>query len=159
MNDKVLGIAGIAIGVLFLVLWAVSALWKAKQGRLTLDGRVTGVDPERQLIRVRYRTGRDTYHETEFSQAGAFLSGRIPPVGLRVSVTVYKADPYTPVSLLMIPSSGRITKKPYFNSGNTINRARILVFCLLFIAGGLIAGGTKLLISKDKKKKNDSTKK
>jgi len=139
MGNKITGIAGIAVGVIILLIWACSAVRRAKQGRMMLDGKVTEVDSDRRTVGIRYRTGRDTYHESSYPAASAFLSGRIPPVGLKVSVIVHKDDVYRPLSVLMIPANSRVSKKPYFNSSNMINAARILVLSLSLIICGMIA--------------------
>ena len=139
MSDKATGIMGIALGALFLLIWAVSAVWKASQGKRTLDGEVTEIDEENRIVVIRYRADKETCCEYDYPALGAFISGRIPPVGLKVSVTVYKQAPDRPVSVLMIPASDRVSRKPYFNSSNTLNAARILAVSLFCIAGGVIA--------------------
>lgn len=115
MKDTIMGSIYIIMGAVFVSLAVIPYIRDALKGQKTLNGKLIAIDHENKTLRIRYRIDRNTYHDTDYRGAVGFLSGKLPPIGLKLTVTVKKDDPYLPVSVLMIPGSPRITRKNYIN--------------------------------------------
>ena len=96
MSPTVKGVLCVILGAVFLLLPVIRVLLNQREGKRMLPGEVTGIDQKTKMLHIRCRIAKDTYHEFEWKADSGFL----PQPGLKVAVTVYKDDPYKPVSVL-----------------------------------------------------------
>lgn len=103
MGGRAVGIMGLVLGLFFVSMWIFLTVRNKVQGRKMLDGRIIGIDHENRVLIIRYKLAKDSYQDIAYYGAGAaFLSGELPPIGLKVTVTVEKEAPYRPVSVHMM---------------------------------------------------------
>lgn len=133
-----MGIIYIVMGATFLSFAAIPYIRNALKGQNTLNGKLIAINHENKTLRIRYRINKNTYHDIDYHEAVGFLSGKLPAIGLKLTVTVKKDDPYHPVSVLMIPGSRRITRKNYINHSNASPVIYGTLFGSFFIFCGIM---------------------
>lgn len=141
MKDTILGAAGLVLGVLFVIFGIFYIVRNKVRGEKILDGRIIDIDLEHKALIIRYRISKNNYEDIAFYKHYCFLTGaEMPPIGLKVTVTVKKDDLYAPVSVLIMRNYGRGSgNKHYRNNSRTIMLVSWLGFSLLFIFGGITA--------------------
>lgn len=137
MGEKIIAVITIAMGVIILSLGIIFKIRNLLKGRKILDGKITGINHDEQSLRIRYKIDNNTYQDIDYRCASYFLSGKIPPVGLKLTVTVNKDDPYCPVSVLILTGSPRVTRKGYLNDSRAKQALRFALLSSLFIIGGI----------------------
>lgn len=139
MTDFIIGIFGVTLGVLIPAGRLLIYIRDTRLGKKVIDGEVIGINEEEKTVRIRYKADNESFYEFDHNAFAAFISGRIPEPGLKVSVTVHEDDPYSPLSVLMLRASDRISRKPYMNSSNALNLIRLAALSAFLLSGGLIA--------------------
>lgn len=137
MGDKIIAVITFAGGVIVLSLGIIFKIRNLLKGRKILDGKVIGINHDDQSLRIRYKIDKNTYQDIDYRCAGYFLSGKIPPVGLKLTVTVNKDDPYLPVSVLILTGSPRVTRKAYVNDSRVKQVLRFALLSSVLIIGGI----------------------
>lgn len=97
-----------------------------------------GVNYDNRSLRIRYKIDRDTYQDIDYFKAGYFLSGNIPKIGLKVTVTVYKDDLYRPVSVLIMTGTRKITSTGYLNNSRFLAALGFAGLSSFLIIGGIL---------------------
>ena len=140
MKNTILGAAGLSLGVLFVFIGITYIVRNKVRGEKILDGRIIDIDLEHKALIIRYRISKNNYEDIAFYKHYCFLPGaEMPPIGLKVTVTVKKDDLYAPVSVLIMRNYERGSgNKHYRNNSRTIMLVSWLGFSLLFIFGGII---------------------
>ena len=82
MGDKILAILSIASGTALISIWIISSILNFLKGRKVLNGKIIGIDHEKQSLMIRYKIGKETYNEIEYRKSSCFLSNKIPKIGL-----------------------------------------------------------------------------
>lgn len=138
-ENKIIAIITIILGILILALGILPVLRNALQGRKTLDGKIIGINYDNQSLRIRYKINRDTYQDIDYFKArSCFLSGNIPKIGLKVTVTVNKDDQYHPVSVFIATKYAPFTKTGYLNDSRLLTLLRFVVLSSFLIFGGIL---------------------
>ena len=137
MGEKIIAVITITMGVIVLSLGIFHAIWKLLKGRKTLDGKIIGINHDGQSLRIRYKPCKNTYQDIDYRCARYFLSGKIPPVGLKLTVTVNKNDLYRPVSVFILSGSPRVTRKEYVNDSRAKQVLRFAAISSVLIVGGI----------------------
>lgn len=115
-----------------------AAIRNALQGKKTLDGKVIGINHDKRSLRIRYKINKDTYQDIDYYKASCFLSGNIPKIGLKVTVTVYKENLYRPISVLMHKNYARGAKPGYLNSSKLLELIRLIGLSSFLIVCGIL---------------------
>lgn len=141
MKNTILGAAGLVSGALFVFIGIFYIVRNKVRGEKILDGRIIDIDLEHKALIIRYRISKNNYEDIAFYKHCCFLPGaEMPPIGLKVTVTVKKDDLYAPVSVLIMRNYGRGSgNKRYLNHSRTIMLVSWLALSLLFIFSGIIA--------------------
>lgn len=137
-EDKIIAIITIVLGILILSLGILPVLRNALNGKKTLDGKVIGINYDDQSLRIRYKINRDTYQDIDYYKKSCFLSGNIPKIGLKVTVTVHKDDLYSPVSVFMATKYAPFTKIGYLNDSRSLTLLRFVGLSSFLIIGGIL---------------------
>lgn len=133
MGGRAIGIMGLVLGLFFVSVWIFLTVRNKVQGRKMLDGRIIGIDHENKALIIRYKIAKDSYQDIAYYGAGAaFLSGVLPPVGLKV--TVKKQDPYRPVLVHM--RRGYRGGRAYADE----SKAKLALSCWGFGLFGIVSG-------------------
>lgn len=134
MSPTVKGVFCVVLGALFLSLPVIRVLVNQITGRRMLAGRVTAVDQKTMTVHIRYRIAKSRYHECDRKAQSAFL----PQPGLKVTVTVYRDDPYNPVSVLLGTKLVRGSPSGYANMTMLLTVIRCGILGLFLILGGVL---------------------
>lgn len=137
MGDKIIAVITFAGGVIILSFGIIFMIRNLLKGRKILDGKIIGINHDDQSLRIRYKIDNNTYQDIDYRCASYFLSGKIPPVGLKLTVTVNKDDPSLPISVLILQGSPRVTRKAYVNDSRAKQILRFILLTSLFIIGGI----------------------
>ena len=137
MAEKIIAVITIAGGVIVLSLGIIFKIRNLLKGRKILDGKVIGINHDDQSLRIRYKIDNNTYQDIDYRCASYFLSGKIPPVGLKLTVTVNKNDLYRPVSVFILSGSPRVTRKEYVNDSRAKQVLRFATISSVLIVGGI----------------------
>lgn len=138
MADKVCAYATVFLGAFMLLCYAGAAIRNALQGKKILDGKVIGIDHDSRSLIIRYKIGKELYQDIAYRTASCFLSGNIPKIGLKVTVTVYKEDLYRPISVLMHKNYARGAKPGYLNSSKLLELIRLIRLSSFLIICGIL---------------------
>lgn len=108
MKDIIITAFGFIVGFCFLFGGIFILFRNWKQGKKFLNGEIIDINHEEQALIIRYKIDKISYQDISYSKRAFFLSGKIPPVGLKVMVLVHKDNPYQASSVIM--SSGNSDK-------------------------------------------------
>ena len=140
MGDKILAILSIASGTALISIWIISNILNFLKGRKVLNGKIIGIDHEKQSLMIRYKIGKETYNEIEYRKSSCFLSNKIPKIGLKVSVIADKDDLFQPLSVVLA------TKKMIGSETGYTHTSRLLgTLSLAGLGSVLIIGGILIL--------------
>ena len=134
MSPTVKGVFCVVLGALFLSLPVIRVLVNQITGRRMLSGKVTAVDRKTTTVHIRYRISKKDFHECDWKAQSAFL----PQPGLKVTVTVYRDDPYRPVSVLLGTKLMRGSPLGYMNTTMLLTVIRCAILGLFLIFGGVL---------------------
>lgn len=138
MEDRIFAIVSIFLGTLILSSGIFFVIRNALQGRKTLDGKVIGINYDDRSIRIRYKINRDIYQDIDYYKAPGFLSGNIPKIGLKVTVTVNKDNLYHPISVEILSKHMRGSKPGYLNNSRLLTLLRFAGLSSFLIICGIL---------------------
>ena len=82
MSSTIYGIICFIISISFIAFLAARHIIDLRNGIKRTDGEIIGIDHENKTLRIRYRTGKDTYHEFDYHHLQCFATGVFPKMGL-----------------------------------------------------------------------------
>ena len=142
MSSLICGIGCILLGVFFPGIQILPWVRDRRMNQRHLNGKITAVDPAAKTLRVEYKIAKNVFHEIDWGKTACFLSGRIPPVGLRVRVKVWKDDLYNPLDVILLDRYTPFDPPGYLHNSTffVILHASLLgaffIFCgVLFLTG------------------------
>lgn len=138
MENKIIGLLAIICGVI-LIAFEIFGLLRCKiNGQKILNGKIIGIDHEARTLRIRYKIAQNTYQDIDYYKSTGFLSGNMPKIGLKVTVTVNTDDLYRPVAVMMTTMMMPFTKIGYMNNSKELTFLRLAGLGTLLIAGGML---------------------
>lgn len=137
-DNIIYAIICIFFGILFAGLGIFIMIRNGSKGVKILDGKVIGINYDNHSIRIRYKINKNIYQDIDYYKKVYFMSGNIPPIGLKVTVKVNKDDLYKPLSVLILSNFRRITRSGFLNNSRFLGVITVGWISLLFIVGGIL---------------------
>ena len=138
MGDKILAILSIASGTALISIWIISNILNFLKGRKVLNGKIIGIDHEKQSLMIRYKIGKETYNEIEYRKSSCFLSNKIPKIGLKVSVIADKDDLFQPLSVVLATKMMIGSETGYTHTSRLLAALRLAGLGSVLIIGGIL---------------------
>ena len=138
MGDKILAILSIASGTALISIWIISNILNFLKGRKVLNGKIIGIDYEKQSLMIRYKIGKETYNEIEYRKSSCFLSNKIPKIGLKVSVIADKDDLFQPLSVVLATKMMIGSETGYTHTSRLLAALRLAGLGSVLIIGGIL---------------------
>ena len=138
MGDKILAILSIASGTALISIWIISNILNFLKGRKVLNGKIIGIDHEKQSLMIRYKIGKETYNEIEYRKSSCFLSNKIPKIGLKVSVIADKDDLFQPLSVVLATKMMICSETGYTHTSRLLGTLRLAGLGSVLIIGGIL---------------------
>lgn len=138
MGDKILAILSIASGTALISIWIISSILNFLKGRKVLNGKIIGIDHEKQSLMIRYKIGKETYNEIEYRKSSCFLSNKIPKIGLKVSVIADKDDLFQPLSVVLATKMMIGSETGYTHTSRLLGTLRLAGLGSVLIIGGIL---------------------
>ena len=138
MGDKILAILSIASGTALISIWIISNILNFLKGRKVLNGKIIGIDHEKQSLMIRYKIGKETYNEIEYRKSSCFLSNKIPKIGLKVSVIADKDDLFQPLSVVLATKMMIGSETGYTHTSRLLGTLRLAGLGSVLIIGGIL---------------------
>ena len=138
MGDKILAILSIASGTALISIWIISNILNFLKGRKVLNGKIIGIDHEKQSLMIRYKIGKETYNEIEYRKSSCFLSNKIPKIGLKVSVIADKDDLFQPLSVVLATKMMIGSETGYNHTSRLLAALRLAGLGSVLIIGGIL---------------------
>lgn len=138
MGDKILAILSIASGTALISIWIISNILNFLKGRKVLNGKIIGIDHEKQSLMIRYKIGKETYNEIEYRKSSCFLSNKIPKIGLKVSVIADKDDLFQPLSVVLATKMMIGSETCYTHTSRLLGTLRLAGLGSVLIIGGIL---------------------
>ena len=138
MGDKILAILSIASGTALISIWIISNILNFLKGRKVLNGKIIGIDHEKQSLMIRYKIGKETYNEIEYRKSSCFLSNKIPKIGLKVSVIADKDDLFQPLSVVLATKKMIGSETGYTHTSRLLGTLRLAGLGSVLIIGGIL---------------------
>lgn len=138
MGDKILAILSIASGTALISIWIISNILNFLKGRKVLNGKIIGIDHEKQSLMIRYKIGKETYNEIEYRKSSCFLSNKIPKIGLKVSVIADKNDLSQPLSVVLATKMMIGSETGYTHTSRLLGTLRLAGLGSVLIIGGIL---------------------
>ena len=138
MGDKILAILSIASGTALISIWIISNILNFLKGRKVLNGKIIGIDHEKQSLMIRYKIGKETYNEIEYRKSSCFLSNKIPKIGLKVSVIADKDDLFQPLSVVLATKMMIGSETGYAHTSRLLGTLRLAGLGSVLIIGGIL---------------------
>jgi len=138
MGDKILAILSIASGISLILIWIISNILNFLKGRKVLNGKIIGIDHEKQSLMIRYKIGKETYNEIEYRKSSCFLSNKIPKIGLKVSVIADKDDLFQPLSVVLATKMMIGSETCYTHTSRLLAALRLAGLGSILIIGGIL---------------------
>ena len=138
MGDKILAILSIASGTALISIWIISNILNFLKGRKVLNGKIIGIDHEKQSLMIRYKIGKETYNEIEYRKSSCFLSNKIPKIGLKVSVIADKDDLFQPLSVVLATKMMIGSETGYTHTSRLLAALRLAGLGSILIIGGIL---------------------
>ena len=138
MGDKILAILSIASGTALISIWIISNILNFLKGRMVLNGKIIGIDHEKQSLMIRYKIGKETYNEIEYRKSSCFLSNKIPKIGLKVSVIADKDDLFQPLSVVLATKKMIGSETGYTHTSRLLGTLRLAGLGSVLIIGGIL---------------------
>lgn len=138
MGDKILAILSIASGISLILIWIIPNILNYLKGRKVLNGKIIGIDHEKQSLMIRYKIGKETYNEIEYRKSSCFLSNKIPKIGLKVSVIADKDDLFQPLSVVLATKMMIGSETGYTHTSRLLGTLRLAGLGSVLIIGGIL---------------------
>ena len=138
MGDKILAILSIALGISLISIWIIPNILNFLKGRKVLNGKIIGIDHEKQSLMIRYKIGKETYNEIEYRKSSCFLSNKIPKIGLKVSVIADKDDLFQPLSVVLATKMMIGSETGYTHTSRLLGTLRLAGLGSVLIIGGIL---------------------
>ena len=138
MGDKILAILSIASGTALISIWIIAKILNFLKGRKVLNGKIIGIDHEKQSLMIRYKIGKETYNEIEYRKSSCFLSNKIPKIGLKVSVIADKDDLFQPLSVVLATKMMIGSETGYTHTSRLLGTLRLAGLGSVLIIGGIV---------------------
>ena len=138
MGDKILAILSIASGISLILIWIIPNILNFLKGRKVLNGKIIGIDHEKQSLMIRYKIGKETYNEIEYRKSSCFLSNKIPKIGLKVSVIADKDDLFQPLSVVLATKLMIGSETGYTHTSRLLGTLRLAGLGSVLIIGGIL---------------------
>ena len=138
MGDKILAILSIASGTALISIWIISNILNFLKGRKVLNGKIIGIDHEKQSLMIRYKIGKETYNEIEYRKSSCFLSNKIPKIGLKVSVIADKDDLFQPLSVVLATKMMIGSETGYTHTSRLLGTLSLAGLGSVLIIGGIL---------------------
>ena len=138
MGDKMLAILSIASGISLILIWIIPNILNFLKGRKVLNGKIIGIDHEKQSLMIRYKIGKETYNEIEYRKSSCFLSNKIPKIGLKVSVIADKDDLFQPLSVVLATKMMIGSETGYTHTSRLLGTLRLAGLGSVLIIGGIV---------------------
>ena len=138
MGDKILAILSIASGISLILIWIIPNILNFLKGRKVLNGKIIGIDHEKQSLMIRYKIGKETYNEIEYRKSSCFLSNKIPKIGLKVSVIADKDDLFQPLSVVLATKMMIGSETGYTHTSSLLGTLRLAGLGSVLIIGGIV---------------------
>ena len=138
MGDKILAILSIASGTALISIWIIPNILNFLKGRKVLNGKIIGIDHEKQSLMIRYKIGKETYNEIEYRKSSCFLSNKIPKIGLKVSVIADKDDLFQPLSVVLATKMMIGSETGYTHTSRLLGTLRLAGLGSVLIIGGIL---------------------
>ena len=138
MGDKILAIVSIASGTALISIWIISNILNFLKGRKVLNGKIIGIDHEKQSLMIRYKIGKETYNEIEYRKSSCFLSNKIPKIGLKVSVIADKDDLFQHLSVVLATKMMIGSETGYTHTSRLLAALRLAGLGSVLIIGGIL---------------------
>ena len=138
MEDKILAILSIASGTALISIWIISNILNFLKGRKVLNGKIIGIDHEKQSLMIRYKICKETYNEIEYRKSSCFLSNKIPKIGLKVSVIADKDDLFQPLSVVLATKMMIGSEAGYTHTSRLLAALRFAGLGSVLIIGGIL---------------------
>ena len=138
MGDKILAILSIASGISLILIWIIPNILNFLKGRKVLNGKIIGIDHEKQSLMIRYKIGKETYNEIEYRKSSCFLSNKIPKIGLKVSVIADKDDLFQPLSVVLATKMMISSETGYTHTSRLLGTLRLAGLGSVLIIGGIL---------------------
>ena len=138
MGDKILAILSIASGTALILIWIIPNILNYLKGRKVLNGKIIGIDHEKQSLMIRYKIGKETYNEIEYRKSSCFLSNKIPKIGLKVSVIAEKDDLFQPLSVVLATKMMIGSETGYTHTSRLLAALRLAGLGSVLIIGGIL---------------------
>ena len=138
MGDKILAILSIASGTALISIWNISNILNFLKGRKVLNGKIIGIDHEKQSLMIRYKIGKETYNEIEYRKSSCFLSNKIPKIGLQVNVIANKDNLFQPLSVVLATKMMIGSETGYTHTSRLLGTLRLAGLGSVLIIGGIL---------------------
>ena len=138
MGDKILAILSIASGISLILIWIIPNILNFLKGRKVLNGKIIGIDHEKQSLMIRYKIGKETYNEIEYRKSSCFLSNKIPKIGLKMSVIADKDDLFQPLSVVLATKMMIGSETGYTHTSRLLAALRLAGLGSVLIIGGIL---------------------
>ena len=138
MGDKILAILSIASGTALILIWIIPNILNYLKGRKVLNGKIIGIDHEKQSLMIRYKIGKETYNEIEYRKSSCLLSNKIPKIGLKVSVIADKDDLFQPLSVVLATKMMIGSETGYTHTSRLLAALRLAGLGSILIIGGIL---------------------
>ena len=138
MGDKILAILSIASGTALISIWIISNILNFLKGRKVLNGKIIGIDHEKQSLMIRYKIGKETYNEIEYRKSSCFLSNKIPKIGLQVNVIANKDNLFQPLSVVLATKMMIGSETGYTHTSRLLAALRLAGLGSILIIGGIL---------------------
>ena len=133
-----LAILSIASGISLILIWIIPNILNFLKGRKVLNGKIIGIDHEKQSLMIRYKIGKETYNEIEYRKSSCFLSNKIPKIGLKVSVIADKDDLFQPLSVVLATKMMIGSETGYTHTSRLLGTLRLAGLGSVLIIGGIL---------------------
>jgi hypothetical protein len=137
-EDNIFGVLAILTGIILIAFEVFGLLRYKINKQKVLNGKIIGIDHEARSLRIRYRIDKNKYQEIDYYKSTCFLSGIMPKIGLKVTVTVNIDNPYCPVSVFIAKRMMPFTKIGYMNNSKELTFLRLAGLGTLLVAGGIL---------------------
>ena len=138
MGDKILAILSIASGTALISIWIISNILNFLKGQKVLNGKIIGIDHEKQSLMIRYKIGKETYNEMEYRKSSCFLSNKIPKIGLKVSVIADKDNLFQPLSVVLATKMMIGSETGYTHTSRLLAALRLAGLGSILIIDGIL---------------------
>ncbi len=143
MKDTSSDVFPLIIGILILSIYILSIIVVRFRGLRNCDGKIIDIDDEKQMLIIRYKIDKNTFQDIAYTAKRYFLLGNIPPVGLKVIVSVLMDNPYKATNVYI-----RSDTRKRFSRTGFLHSSKLRLALLFFgLSGFFILGGIVILLN------------